>query len=84
MLHKVGKPKEKALTYQHLRLTSCAGKILQKLVTNGVKTWVAQNTIFNREQNYFRKNRCNNNKLFNLAQSVKQNFNKNVISTAFF
>ena len=37
MLHKTGKPKNKALSYRPLSLTSCIGKILEKLLTNRIK-----------------------------------------------
>ena len=39
MLHKPGKPKSEIPSYRSLSLTSCLGKILQKIITNRVKDW---------------------------------------------
>ena len=57
MLHKTGKPKNKALSYRPLSITSCIGKILEKLLTNRIKSWAENNNIFNLQQNGFRKNK---------------------------
>ena len=84
MLHKRGKPKNKALSYRPLSPTSCIGKILEKLLTSRIKKWAANHKIFNLQQNGFRKSRCTNDNLFKLTQSIRQNFNKSMISTAVF
>ena len=84
MLHKTGKPKNKALSYRPLSLTSCIGKILEKLLTNRIKKWAENNNIFNLQQNGFRKNRSANDNLFKITQSTRQNFNKSMISTVVF
>ena len=84
MLHKTGKPKNKALSYRPLSITSCIGKILEKLLTNRIKSWAENNNIFNLQQNGFRKNRYTNDNLFKLSQSMRQNFNKSMISTVVF
>ena len=39
---------------------------------------------FNLQQNGFGKNRCTNDNLFELTHSIRQNFNKNMISTLLF
>ena len=80
MLHKTGKRKKKALSHRPLSLTSCMGKILEKLLTNRIKSWAENHNIFNLQQNDFRKNRCMNDNLFKPTQSVRQNFNKSMIS----
>ena len=51
MLHKTGKPKNKALSYRPLSVTSCIGKILEKLLINRIKKWAENNNIFNLQQN---------------------------------
>ena len=84
MLHKTGKPKNKALSYRPLSIISCIGKILEKLLTNRIKSWAENNNIFNLQQNGFRKNRYTNDDLFKLSQSMRQNFNKSMISTVVF
>ena len=47
MLHKPGKPKLEIISYRPLRLTSCLGKILEKIITNSVKDWCNENDIIN-------------------------------------
>ena len=80
MLHKTGKPKNKALSYRPLSLSSCIGKIL----TSRIKKWAENNSIFNLQQNCFRKNRSTNDNLFKITHSIRQNFNKSMISTVVF
>ena len=84
MLHKTGKPKNKALSYRPLSITSCIGKILEKLLTNRIKSWAENNNIFNLQQNGFRKNKYTNDDLFKLSQSMRQNFSKSMILTVVF
>ena len=47
MLHKPGKPKSEIISYRPLRLTSCLGKILEKIITNSVKDRCNENDIIN-------------------------------------
>ena len=54
MLHKPGKPKLEITSYRPLCLTSCLGKILEKIITNRVKDWCNENDIINKQQNGFR------------------------------
>ena len=84
MLQKKGKPKNKALSYRPLSFTSCMGKILEKQLTSRFKTSAEQHKIFNLQQNGFRKERCLNDNFFKLSQSVRQKFNKKMISTVVF
>ena len=60
MLHKPGKPKSEITSYQPLSLTSCLGKILEKIITNRVKDWCNENDIINKQQNGFRSKRNTN------------------------
>ena len=46
MLHKPGKPKSE-ITYCPLSLTSCLGKILEKIILKRVKDWCSENNIIN-------------------------------------
>ena len=45
MLHKTGKPKNKAPSYRPLSLTSCIGKISEKLLTNRTEKWAENNKL---------------------------------------
>ena len=72
------------LSYRPLSLTSCIGRILEKLLTNRIKKWAENNNILNLQQNGFRKNRNANDNLFKTIQLIRQNFNKSMISTIVF
>ena len=73
MLHKPGKPKSEITSYRPLSLTSCLGKIEEKIITNRVKDWCNKNNIINKQQNGFRTKRSTNDNPFKLTQSLKQN-----------
>ena len=62
MLHKPGKPKLEITSYRPLSLTSCLGKILEKIITNRVKDWCNENDIINKQQNGFRSKRSTNDR----------------------
>ena len=80
MLHKPGKPKSEITSYQPLSLTSCFGKILEKIITNRVKDWCNENDIINKQQNGFRSKRNTIDNLFKLTQSLKQNIKKGFVT----
>ena len=84
MLHKPGKPKSEITSYRPLTLTSCLGKILEKIITNRVKDWCNKNDIINKQQNGFRSKRNTNDNLFKLTQSLKQNIKKGFVTSAVF
>ena len=84
MLHKPGKPKSEIRSYRPLSLTSCLGKILEKIITNRVKNWCNENDIINKKQNGFRSKRNTNDNLFKLIQSLKQNIKKGFVTSAVF
>ena len=39
MLHKAGKPEDLVGSYRPLSLTSCLGKLLEKVVTDNLSNW---------------------------------------------
>ena len=84
MLHKPGKPKLEITLYRLLSLTSCLGKILEKIITNRVKYWCIENDIINKQQNGFTSKRNTNDNLFKLTQSLKQNIKKGFVTSAVF
>ena len=84
MLHKPGKPRSEITSYRSLSLTSCLGKILEKIITNMVKDWCNENNMINKQQNGFRSKRNTNDNLFKLTQSLKQNISKGFVTSALF
>ena len=84
MLHKPGKPKSEITSYRPLSLTSCLGKILEKIITNRIKDRCNENNIINKQENGFRSKRNTNDNLFKLTQSLKQNINNGFVTSAVF
>ena len=84
ILYKPGKPKSEITSYRPLSLTSCLGKVLEKIITNRVKDWCNENDMINKQQNGFRSKRNTNDNLFKLTQFLKQNINKGFVTSALF
>ena len=60
MLNKAGKPEDLAGNYRLLSLTSCLGKLLEKVIAQNLSNWAEASKTFNKQQNGFRKNRSTN------------------------
>ena len=71
MLYKAGKPENLMRSYRLLSLTSCLGKLLEKVVAVYLSNWAEANKKFNKQQNGFRKNRSTNDNLFKLFETIK-------------
>ena len=84
MLHKPGKPKSEITSYHPLSLTSCLGKILEKIIPNRVKDWWNQNDITNKQQNGFRSKTNTNDNLLKLTEPLKQNIKRGFVTSAGF
>ena len=52
--------------------------------TKRIKIWAENHSIFNLQQNGFRKKRCRNDNLFKVTQSIRLNINKSMIPTVVF
>ena len=60
MLHKAEKLENLAGHYRLLSLTSCLGKLLEKVIAYNLGNWAEASKTFNKQQNGFRKNRSAN------------------------
>ena len=73
MIHKTGKPEDLIGSYRSLSLTSCLGKLFEKVVADNVNNWTEANKKFNKQQNGFRKNRSTATGIF---IDVKKSFDQ--------
>ena len=79
------KESEDPNNYRSISLTSCIGKLVEKIVQKRLYTFVEENHLLNTEQSGFRKHRKTTDNLFYLTQKVKENLNRNKkVCTLFF
>jgi hypothetical protein len=55
---KSGKPADSASSYRPISLTSCLGKLFERIITNRLSWFVESKNIIGPEQAGFRKNHC--------------------------
>jgi len=71
--------------YRSISLTSCIGKLIEKLIENRLSKYLKKNNILINEQSGFRKLRRTTDNLLFLTQKVKEQFNrKKKVCTLFF
>ena len=78
------KNKRKKKNYRPISLINCLGKLLEKIITDKLYSFVNTNNIINKEQSGFQKNKSTYDHLFQLTQSVSQNFNRKHRTAALF
>ena len=84
MIPKPGKDKYEVKNYRPISLINCLGKLLEKIITDKLYSFVNTNNIINKEQSGFQKNKSTYDQLFQLTQSVSQNFNRKHRTAALF
>ena len=73
-IHKKGKDKKKATSYRPISLTSCVGKLMERLINNRL-TWHLENKgHINTEQAAFRQNRSTEDQVTYLTQAIEDSF----------
>ena len=77
MIPKPGKKIHEIKNYRPISLINCLEKILEKIVSDKLQTFVNSKNIINKEQSGFQKYKSSNDQLFQLTQSITQNFNRN-------
>ena len=75
MIPKKG-PKNDPNNYRSISLTSCIGKLIEKLIENRLSKYLKKNNILINEQSGFRKHRRTTDNLLFLTQKVKEQFNR--------
>ena len=62
--------------YRSISLTSCLGKLIEKIIQKRLYTFVEKNRLLCDEQSGFRKHRRTCDNLIYLTQKIKENFNR--------
>ena len=73
-IHKKGKDKKKATSYRPISLTSCVGKLLERLINNRLTWHLESKGHINAEQAAFRQNRSTEDQVTYLTQAIEDSF----------
>ena len=81
---KQGKTAGKPKSYRPISLTSCVGKLAERMVNNRLYWWLEKNKILNDSQAGFRKGCRTEDQLFRLVQNTIDGFQKKRHTSAVF
>ena len=81
---KSGKPAGQPSSYRPISLTSCLGKIAERMVNNRLYHWLEQNRVLRYMQAGFRKGSRTEDQLFRFVQNVMDGFQNKKNTTAVF
>ena len=73
-IHKKGKDKKKATSYRPISLTSCVGKLMERLINNRLTWHLESKGHINPEQAAFRQNRSTEDQVSYLTQAIGDAF----------
>ena len=81
---KKGKPADKPQSYRPISLTSCLGKVAERMINCRLYHWLEKNKILNNTQAGFRKNSRTEDQLFRFIQSTMDGFQQGKHTSAIF
>ena len=81
---KKGKPAGQPSSYRPISLTSCLGKIAERMVNSRLYYWLENNKLLNNAQAGFRRKSRTEDQLFRLIQNVIDGFQEGKSTTAVF
>ena len=73
-IHKKGKDKKKADSYRPISLTSCVGKLLERMINTRLTWHLEKNNIISPEQAGFRHHRSTEDQVTYIAQKIEDGF----------
>jgi len=73
-IHKKGKDRKKASSYRPISLTSCVGKLLERMINSRLVWHLESNNIITPEQAGFRKHRSTEDQVTYIAQKIEDGF----------
>ena len=73
-IHKKGKDKEKPTSYRPISLTSCVGKLMERLINNRLTWHLESKGHINAEQTGFRQNRSTEDQVTYISQAIEDSF----------
>ena len=73
-IHKKGKDRAKADSYRPISLTSCVGKLMERMINTRLVWHLEKNNIFTPEQAGFRQHRSTEDQVTYIAQKIEDGF----------
>ena len=73
-IRKEGKPKNKAESYRPISLTSCLGKLMERIVNRRLQWYLEQNDMISNEQAGFRQFRCTEDQVTYISQLIEDGY----------
>ena len=73
---KKGKDATKTSSYRPISLTSCMGKIMERIICNRLTFILENNNLLNKNQCGFRSRRCTEDQLITLTQTISDGLHK--------
>ena len=73
---KKGKDAKQTSSYRPISLTSCMGKIMEKIICQRLTFFLESNHLLNNNQCGFRNQRCTEDQLITLSQTISDGFHK--------
>jgi len=83
-LLKKGKPPGEAKSYRPISLTSCIGKLAERMVNNRLYWYLENSNSLNPHQAGFRKGSSTEDQLFKLSQNIQDGFQETKHTVAIF
>ena len=81
---KKGKPEEELSSYRPISLSSCLGKVAERMMNQRLYWWLEANNILNVHQAGFRSGHRTDDQLFRLSQKIIDGFHEEKSTTAVF
>ena len=81
---KKGKPEEELSSYRPISLSSCLGKVAERMMNQRLYWWLEANHILNVHQAGFRSGHRTDDQLFRLSQKIIDGFHEGKSTTAIF
>jgi ribonuclease HI/exonuclease III len=81
---KPGKPSSSPSSYRPISLTSCACKLLERMINNRMRTYLETHHILSQYQNGFRPGRSTADNLVRLIDAVQTGFQQKEVTVALF
>ena len=81
---KKGKPEEELSSYRPISLSSCLGKVAERMMNQRLYWWLEANNILNVYQAGFRSGHRTDDQLFRLSQKIIDGFHEEKSTTAIF
>ena len=84
MIHKAQKDPKNVNSYRPISLLNTLSKLLERVITNRLNSWIYENKILSDYQSGFRKTMSTKDHLLRLTQECQQAFNRNKSVGALF